>query len=69
MNPEDWGVKVSVGGDSYYHVDGEWKVIDLNTDPVVSKKMKRLHEQFPALEKAWQEYMTIYNLCDGKDHE
>ena len=69
MNPDDWGIKVNVGGDSYYHVDGEWKVIDLNLEPIVTKKMKKLHDQFPALEKAWEEYMTLYQLCNGDNIE
>lgn len=68
MNPDDWDIQLSLGG-SYYNVDGEWKVIPAEKDPRVTKKMKELHDRFPALQKAWDEYMTLYNMCCGENDE
>lgn len=69
VNQDLGSITIHMGSESYYNVDGEWKVVTANMDPVVSNKMNDLHKRFPALQKAWDEYMTLYNLCCGENNE
>ena len=54
--------------DTHTRYDNSYGVVPVPENPTVytSYEQRELHEKYPALQKAWEDYLNMYNLTQGE---